>query len=170
MSNSLRELSAKEVEIVSWLEFYERYFFGATDIERFAKDQKQRYNIISRFLRKGRIVKLNRRKYYLIPMKAKSGSWTEHPFIIVDEIMDGKDYCIGGWAAASYWRLTEQIPMRTDVYTTRRYGPVRLLNTRIFFHHTTRRALAKGVSETIQGHAFRILPKEESRKWLKSHQ
>lgn len=161
-------LSRKEMEIVSWLEFYEKYFFSSSEIDRFTKNKTQRYNIIKHLLQKKRIVKLNRNRYYLITTKAKSGSWTEHPFIIADEACGGKDYCIGGWAAANYWHLTDQIPMQIDVYTTKRQGILRVLNTRIVFHRTTKRRVSSVVVGKIANHSFRIEKREDSKKWLKS--
>jgi len=164
----MKGLSAKEVEIISWLEFHQKYFFSTADIGQFAKDKTQRYNIIKALIKKKRIVKLNKAKYYLIPIKAKSGSWSEHDFIIVDEACDGEDYFIGGWSAANYWRLTEQIPMRVDVFTTRRQGVLRVLNTRIIFRRTTPNKAKRAVISHIGIHSFRVQPKEESRIWLKS--
>lgn len=161
-------LSKNEVKIVAWLEFNKKYFFTSKDIEQFAKNKMQRYNIIKRLLKKKRIVKLNRRKYYLIPIKAKSGFWTEHPFIIVDEACDGQDYMIGGWSAANYWRLTDQIPMRIDIYTTKRQGTLKVLNTKIVFHRTSEKQLEHAVIRKIGDHPFKILNKDGSKKWLKS--
>ena len=165
----MEPLSQREVGLISWLEFHKKYFFTSSDVDSFAKTRTQRYNMIKNLVRKKRIIKLNKVKYYLIPMRAKSGAWAEHPFIIVDEMMDGKDYIIGGWAAANYWHLTEQIPMRTDVYTTRRQGRIEVLNSRIVFHRTTKKRIDGAVAESVLGHRFRILSREESRAWLKSH-
>lgn len=165
----MKPLSKKEVEIISTVEFHKKYFFTAEDIDRFAKDRTQRYNIIKNLKRKGRIVKINRSKYYLIPIRAKGGYWSEHPFILVDEMMDSRDYFIGGWAAAHYWGLTDQVPAQTDVYTTRRQGKAKVLSTRVVFHRTTRKNLGHSVTEEVQGQRFRILSKEESKRWLKSH-
>lgn len=162
-------LSKKEIEIASWLEFDQRYFFASDDIERFSKNKMQRYNIIKNLLRKKRIVKLNRTKYYLIPIKAKSGSWTVHPFIIADEACNSKDYFIGRWAAANYWKLTDQVPMQIDVFTTRRQGKIRVLNTRIVFHRTTKKRIENAVTEKIGAeHIFRVEKRKNSKKWLKS--
>ncbi len=161
-------ISKREIEIISWLEFHEKYFFTTSEIEGFAKNKMQRYNMIKNLVKKKRIVRLNRTKYYLVPIKAKSGKWSENPFIIADEVCNGKDYFIGDWAAANYWRLTEQIPMRIDVYTTRRQGAVKILNIKIVFHRTTKNRLEKSVSEYVQGHVFRILSEEGTKKWLKS--
>lgn len=164
----MKGISKKEIEIISWLEFHGKYFFIVSEIERFAKNRTQRYNVIKNLIKKGRIVRLNRTKYYLVPIKAKSGKWSENPFVIADEVCNGRDYFIGSWAAANYWRLTDQIPMRIDVYTTRRQGKMNILNTRIVFHRTTKKRLEESVSESVQGHAFRILSKRETKKWLKS--
>ena len=162
-------LSKKEIEIVSWLEFHDRYFFTSRDIESFSKNKTQRYNIIKNMLKKKRIVKLNRIKYYLIPIKAKSGSWTVHPFIIIDEACNSNNYFIGGWAAANYWRLTDQTPMQIDVFTTKRQGKIKILNTRIAFHRTTKRRIEQAVTKKIgSANTFKIEKRQESKKWLKS--
>ena len=168
MKGNIKGLSKKEVEIISWLEFHEKYFFTSMEIDAFVENKTQRYNTIKNLVKKGRIVKLNKTKYYLVPIKAKSGRWSENPFVIADEACYGKDYFIGGWAAASYWKLTDQIPMRIDVFSTRRQGEAKILNTKIVFHRTAKKRLEKSVIRSVHGHAFMILSKKESRKWMKS--
>lgn len=163
----MKGLSKKEIEIISWLEFHEKYFFTSSEIDRFLKNKTQKYNVIKNLVKKRRITKLNKTKYYLIPIKAKSGRWSENPFIIVDEVCNGEDYFVGSWAAANYWGLTDQIPMRIDIYTTKRQGEIKILNTKIFFHRTSKKQLEKSVTKSIQGHSFIILSKKESKKWLK---
>ncbi len=164
----IRPLSKKEVEVIAWLEFEEKYFFTIQDIEHFFKNRKQRYNFIQRLMEKKRIVKLNKQKYYLVPIKAKSGSWVESSYIIADEICNGTGYFIGGWAAANYWRLTDQIPMRTDIYATRRQGRIHILTSDFVFHRTTKNRLQHATPQKIKGHSFYILSKKETKKWLRS--
>jgi len=161
-------LSRKEVELISWLEFYEKYFFTSEDVDKFSKDKTQRYNITRNLLKKKRIVKLNRKKYYLVPMKAKSGGWSEDAFILADEIFDGEGYYIAGWSAANYWRLTEQIPMRTEVHTTKRQGEMRVMNTRFIFRRTTPARIEKAVTRKVKDHPFKVMNKEEMKKWMQS--
>jgi predicted transcriptional regulator of viral defense system len=160
-------LSKKEVEIISNLEFEKKYFFRGNYISKFTKNKIQRYNTIKSLVKKKRIIRINRHKYYLIPIKAKTGSWSESTYIIADELCDGKDYFIGGWAAANYWRLTDQIPMRFDIYTTRRQGVKKILNANFIFHRTSAKRVKNAVSEKFLNHDFRILSKEESKEWLK---
>jgi predicted transcriptional regulator of viral defense system len=169
MRANLKPLSKKQVEIVAWLEFYKRYFFTIKDIVHLFKNKKDRYNTIQRLIKKKRIVKLNKEKYALIPIKARIGKWSDEPFIVIDETLDGKDYYIGGWGAANYWRLTDQIPYRYDIYTTRRQGKYQILGNEIIFHRTTKRNINKnGCEQEINNHKFKILNKRATKKWMKS--
>lgn len=168
MATEIKGLSKKETEIIAWLEFYVRYFFNIKDIERFFKNKNQRYNTIKSLVKKKRIIKLNKEKYYLVPIKAKSGSWVEDPFILADEIMNGKDYFIGGWSAADYYRFTDQIPIWIEVYTTKRQGRKKILNTGFIFRRTTAEKIKRAVIKEVNKHSFRIINKREAKKWMKS--
>ena len=160
-------LSKKEIEIISWLEFHKKYFFSSDDADNFSKNKTQRYNLIKNMIKKNRIAKLNKTKYYLIPIKAKSGSWTEHPFILADEACNGNNYLIGGWAAANYWKITDQVPMQIDVYSTKRQGKIKVLNTKLIFHRTTQKRIENAAVSDIEGHSFKIENKKDSKKWMK---
>lgn len=164
----MKGLSKKEIEVVSNLEFDKKYYFTATDIKKHFKNKKQLANTIHRLKKKGRVVRLNKSKYFLVPIKATSGKWTDHPFIIVDEIMDGQNYYIGGWSAANYWHLTEQVPMRIDVYTTKKPRKMNVLNTKIWFHKARKKTVDAAVTEKIGKHSFMIQSKEKTEKWIKS--
>ena len=166
----MEALSKKEVEVISRLEFDRKYFFTREVITGFFQNDQQISDFIFGLKEKRRIVKINKRKYYLIPIKAKSGGWSEDPFIIADEICDGKDYFIGGYASANYWKLTDQIPMQFDVYTTRRQGKVKIMNTRFVFHRTTKKRVKDVFIGNISGHDFRIMDKEDAKKWIKGKQ
>ena len=166
----IKSLSQKEVEIIAWLEFYKKYFFSSKDIEHFFRDKSQRYNTIKSLLKKKRIVKLNNGKYYLIPIKARTGGWAEDPFILADEIFNGNDYFIGGWSAANYWKLTSQIPFSIEVFTTKRQGKKTILNTKFIFRRTTHEKIKKAVIKKINKHTFLIMNKRQMKKWMKLRQ
>lgn len=166
----IKGLSSKEVKIISWLEFYQKYFFISKDIKQFFSSKTLLYKGIQKLLSKKRITKLNQNKYYLIPIKAKSGGWAEEDFIIIDEICNSGEYYIGGWSAANYWRLTDQIPFWHDVYTTNKRGRKKILNTGIIFHQVRKIEKSKYSIEKIKEHEFKILNKKETIKWMKSRQ
>ncbi len=160
-------LSKLEIKVVADLEFQEKYYFTRNDIQHHFTSKQQMKDAIYNLRKKKRIIRLNRNKYFLIPIKARKGAWTDYPFIIADEMMDGKGYFIGGWAAANYWRLTDQIPMQVDIWTIKRQGEITLLNSRFVFHRTTPAKLRKAVTEHTKGHPFLIFNKDGAAKWVK---
>ena len=166
----IKSLSSMQMRIVAWLEFYQKYFFQIKDIEHFFENKEQRYNTIKRMMKKKRIIKLSRDRYYLVPVKARTGGWAEDPFIIADEIFNGENYFIGGWAAANYWDLTDQIPFRIEVFTTKRQGKKNIINTEFIFKRTTSQKIKRAVIRKINKHPFRILNKKEMKKWMKSRE
>ena len=163
-----RGLSNLEIRLASELEFRKKYYFTRNDIARLFENKKQLSNTIFGLRKKERVIKLNRSKYYFVPVKARTGKWVDEIAVAVDEILDGKDYFIGGWFAANYWRFTNQTPMQVDVYTTRRQGKMNLFNTRIVFHRTSRKSLAKAARQETNQHYFFVINRKEAGKWMKS--
>lgn len=161
-------LSKKEIDMVSFLELNEKFFFTRDDIRKFFRNENEMNVYIHRLKEKGRIVKLSRRKYYLIPVRAFKGHWSEHPFIIIDEMFNGKDYYIGGAAAAHYWGLIEQIPTQIVVYCTKKQGAKRLFNFKIIFKRVRRLDAKNFAKRKIKGHDFFIAKKSVVEKWLTS--
>ena len=164
----MKGLSAKEISLISFLELNEKFFFRRSDIKQFFKNYNEMSVYLHRLKKKGRIVKLNKTKYYLIPIKAFKGHWSEHPFIIIDEIFDGKDYYISGMAAAHYWGLIEQIPTQMEVRCTKKQGKRRILNFTIIFKRIRSIKPKDFVRRKIKGHSFLIASKDKVEEWLKS--
>ncbi len=164
----MKGLSKKEIKAIADLEFRKKYYFTREDIRSHFDNKRQMTNTIHSLSKKGRVIRLNRNKYFLVPVKARSGKWTDHPLIIADEICNGKDYCIGGWYAAYYWNLTDQIPAQVDIYTTKRQGSKRILNKRFVFHRTTRKRIEEAVTGRIGRHQFRIISREAAKRWIRS--
>lgn len=159
-------LSKKETHVIAELEFNKQHYFTREDISHHFEKESSLRHTIHKLLKKERIISLNKNKYYLVPIKAKSGKWADDSFIIADEAMDGKDYFIGGWAAANYWRLTDQIPAKIEVYSLKRFGKKKLINASFIFRKTSEKRLKEAVTKKRGGHSFRILNKKESKKWL----
>ena len=157
-------LSAKEVEVVSFLEFEKKYYFARKDVEKFFKNRSMMNYYLHKLMKKKRIIKLNKSRYFLVPIKAKKGFWAEHPLVLVDEMMNGSDYFVGGAYAKYYWKFIEQIPREIDVYTTKRQGSRRIFNVKINFHRTTRNNLKNAVVRRMMGRSFFILNKNKIAK------
>ena len=162
----MKGLSKKEVEVISDLEFNKNYYFTREDISKHFKNKTSMRHTIHKLLKKKRIESLNKNKYYLVPIKAKFGSWVDDSFIVADEVMNGENYYIGGWSSANYWKLTDQVPLKIEIYSLKRSGKKRLVNTDIIFRKTRQNKFKRVVTKKINGHTFKILNKEESKKWL----
>lgn len=164
----MKGISQKEIKMVSFLEMNEKFFFTRRDVKQFFKSGNELTVYIHRLKKKGRIVKLSKTKYYLIPVRAFRGHWSEHPFIIIDEIFDGKGYYIGGMAAAHYWGLIEQIPTQIEVYCTKRQGIRKIFSFIITFKRGRSLNPKDSVKRDIKEHGFFIASKKRAEKWLKS--
>ncbi len=170
INDNIKSLSAQEVKIISNLEFKQKYYFSREDIKHFFENRSKLNYTIHRLITKKRIIKLNRNKYYLIPIKARTGKWTDDSFIIADEIFNGADYYIGGWAAANYWRLTDQIPIKIEIYTNKRNGTLKVLSNTFIFRKTTPKRIKNAVTKKTNNHTFKILNKKEAKEWIKSRE
>jgi predicted transcriptional regulator of viral defense system len=158
-------LSEKEINLISHLELKNQYFFTTHDIKPFFKNANERKVYIHRLKNKGRIIKLNKSKYFLIPIKAVKGNWSEHPFIIIDEIMNGKNYCISGKAAANYWKLIDQIPLVYEVWNTKKHKRIEIFNSILDFKKHKKKDIPESTEREIYNHKFLIATKEASKKW-----
>lgn len=156
-------LSDKEMKIVSYLEMEEKRFFTKKDIRNFFRTENEMNVYVHKLKKKGRIEQINQKKYYLIPISAYRG-WAEHPFIVADEIFNGKNYYIGGKAAANYWGQIDQIPIVIDVFSKTRQGTKKVLGSVFKFRRI--RKMAKPVKRKIKDHTFLIAAKEEAKKWI----
>ncbi len=161
----MTKLSDKAITIISDLEFKKKYYFTKEDIKIHFSSDKQLYDFIYNQRKNKRIIKLNKNKYFLVPMKARHRVWTDHPLIVADEIMNGENYYVGGWYAAQYWKLTDQIPMQIDIYSPNKFGKMTIMNKRYVFHRIRPEALTKGTKKKVEGHQFIIIKKTEATKW-----
>jgi len=161
-----KNLTEKEIGFISELELAKKCFFNREDIRKHFTTTNEMNVYIHRLRKKGRIIKLNKSKYFLFPVKAVGLHWSEYPHIIIDEIMNGQDYCIVGKAAAYYWKLIDQIPAEYEIYNTKIHKTIKLFNARLNFRKRRKKNIPKGVIKKRQGHNFIIATKKESLKWI----
>lgn len=163
----MKSLSGKELEVISHLEFNRKYYFTREDIKRFFKNKNLMNYYIYKLKNKKRIVKLNKEKYFLIPIKAKGGFWAEHPLVIADEIMDSRDYYVGGAYAKYYWKYIEQIPTEIDIFSTRKQGTMNIFNIKINFKRVSKINPSAFITKKMYGHQFNIATKKQTKKWIR---
>src|SRR3989338_3038070 len=165
----MKGLSSKEIEVVSFLELNDKHFFTMDDVKKFFKNTNEFWVYIKRLKDKKRIIKINKSKYYLVPVKAYQNKWSENPFIVIDEIFNGKNYFIGGYAAAHYWGLIDQIPRKIEVFCTNKQGKTKLFDAEIVFKRIRPKNLVGLVEQKAKNHSFKIASKEKVMQWMKSN-
>lgn len=161
-----KSISEKELSFISKLELKKKYFFTREEIKDSFTSTNEMNVYLHRLRKKQRIIKLNKDKYFLIPVKAVDTNWSEHPFILIDEIMNGKNYCIVGKATAYYWKFIEQIPHEYEVYNTKKHEIVKIFNTKINFKKRRKKNIPKTVEKTINNHKFLIATRKETKRWM----
>lgn len=74
--------------------------------------------LLSRMEEEGSIERIERGKYLVVPLTARTGLYTLNEFAVGSELVE--PYAIGYWSALSYHGLTEQIPGTVFIQTTSR--------------------------------------------------
>lgn len=144
------------MKLVSWLERKNKRFFTISEANTQFETKQETYDVLRGLRNKKRIVKISKHKYFLVPIKSYTGAWAEHPFIVIDEIFNGKDYYITG-KAAEYWRgEIEQIPAVIEVRTTKKQGSKKVLGIKMKFKRVSSIRSDKFEREKIEGHGFNI--------------
>ena len=115
MSKEKIKLGSMEIALLSSLEHDKKATFTFSDayeILSYTKRQVVR-NVLSRLARKGRIKRIKKGLYLLVPFRFKD--WGEHEFSLAPLL--AKEYYISFWSALSFWSLTEQMPRQIYVVT-----------------------------------------------------
>lgn len=115
---------------------------------------------LHRLVKKERIIRLSKDRYMLIPIQAHHG-WSEHPFIIVNELFVKKNYYIGNISALHYYGLIEQIPSKVFVYSPTRQGTKKILDFEIMFKRINRKYLFGIKKIKVDKHDVNIGSKEK---------
>ena len=114
----------KRKRIDTNISFLEKYIIGkhfiiVKEILKNFKGNKDSLKIaLHRLEQKGKIERIEKGKYLIIPLGAEKGKYTLHEFVIGSTLI--KPYSIAYWSALNYYGLTEQIPATVFLQTTAR--------------------------------------------------
>jgi len=114
------ELGPLEAELIFTLERKSTTVFTVEDARNLldAPDETL-WKILHKLTRKGRIQRVKRGTYTLVPARAGyKPKWTEQAYILLEDMLN--EYYVGYWTAMSHWNMTEQNPRTVFVATTQR--------------------------------------------------
>jgi len=157
------ELGPLETELIFTLERKGRTVFTVDDARDLldASDETL-WKVLHKLTRKGRIQRVKRGIYTLVPAKAGyKPKWTEQAYIFLEDMLN--EYYVGYWTAMSHWNMTEQTPRTVFVATAQRKRNF-TYNDSVPIHFVTLnpRKLYGWVYATAGGHRFRVSNPEKT--------
>ena len=110
MKNSYKNLSKDELYLISRAEFEKQKLITTPFVQKLFPDKNKAARILSFLAKKGRLLKIEKGKYVLVPIKAPNQQWMPNEFILASFWMGNAPYYIGYFTMYNYWGFTEQIP------------------------------------------------------------
>lgn len=163
MLKNISELGPKEARFVSLSAAKDGGFFTLDEAIQFWGSRKMAWNILSRLQKKGWIERIERGKYFVIPLEAgPSREWSENPYLVASALVH--PCAIAYWSAIRHWNWTEQIPRIMYLQTTRRKSRPRRTICGVEYEIVTvsKRKFFGHAKQWHAGKAFLVTDKEKT--------
>ena len=118
MKNSYKSLSKDEVYLISRAEFEKQKLITTQFAQKLFPDKNKASRVLVFLTQKGRLIRIEKGKYILVPIKAPNQQWMPSEFVVADLWMGDAPYYIGYFTMYNYWGFTEQIPRTIFVLNT----------------------------------------------------
>ena len=113
-----KSISKDELELISRAEFTgEKVLTGEYAATVFG-DKKKAAKTLYRLSKKGRLIQIQRGRYFIVPIRAPKQLWMPNEYIAAKYWMGNTPYYIGYFTMYNYWGFTEQIPQILFVLNT----------------------------------------------------
>ena len=118
MKNGYRSLSKDELYLISRAEFEKQKLITTQFAQKLFPDKNKASRVLVFLTQKGRLIRIEKGKYILVPIKAPNQQWMPNEFVVADLWMGDTPYYIGYFTMYNYWGFTEQIPRTIFVLNT----------------------------------------------------
>ena len=118
MKNGYKSLSKDELYLISRAEFEKQKLITTQFVQKLFPDKNKASRVLVFLTQKGRLIRIEKGKYILVPIKAPNQQWMPNEFVITDLWMGGTPYYIGYFTMYNYWGFTEQVPRTIFVLNT----------------------------------------------------
>ena len=118
MKNGYRNLSKDELYLISRAEFEKQKLITTQFAQKLFPDKNKASRVLVFLTQKGRLIRIEKGKYILVPIKAPNQQWMPNEFVVADLWMGATPYYIGYFTMYNYWGFTEQIPRTIFVLNT----------------------------------------------------
>jgi len=118
-NNEIRSLSAREVELLTRLEFEGKEIYARQELLSFCRSRKESDYLIKKLLEKRRLKKIIKNIYFFVPMKAPAGQWKANEYLIAKALVRQAAYYIGYSAVFNSYGFSEQAAQLIHVVNDR---------------------------------------------------
>jgi len=118
MKNGYKNLSKDELYLISRAEYEKQRLITTSFVQKLFPDKNKAARILVYLTRKGRLLKIEKGKYILVPIKAPNQQWMPNEFVLANLWMGSVPYYIGYFTMYNYWGFTEQIPRTIFILNT----------------------------------------------------
>ena len=118
MENRYKNLSKDELYLISRAEFEKQKLITTQFAQKLFPDKNKASRVLVFLTQKGRLIRIEKGKYILVPIKAPNQQWMPNEFVVADLWMGATPYYIGYFTMYNYWGFTEQIPRTIFVLNT----------------------------------------------------
>lgn len=113
-------LSRDEVYLISRAEFENQKPVTQEFTLKLFKNNKKTNNILDNLKRKGRLLQIEKGKYFIVPIRAPNQLWMPNEFIAAKYWIGDVPYYIGYFTMYNYWGFTDQVPQTIYVLNTKK--------------------------------------------------
>lgn len=114
-----KTLSAREIGLLSRLEFEGKEIYTKDDIASFCGNRQKAAYLVKKLLEKKRLKKIIKNVYLFIPMKAPGGKWAGNEYVIAKALVRGDNYYIGYSSVFNSYGFTDQVAQMIHVINER---------------------------------------------------
>src|SRR3989338_10844421 len=92
MKNKYKGLSKDEIYLISRAEFEKQKLITTAFVQKVFEDKNKAARILVHLKKKGRILRIERGKYLLVPLKAPNQRWMPNEFLVASFLMGDKPF------------------------------------------------------------------------------
>jgi len=111
-------LSKDELYLISRAEYEKQKLLTGEYAKKVFGSPKKAANTLDKLKRKGRLIQIERGKYFIVPIKSPNQLWSPNEFVTAKYWMGNTPYYLGYFSMYNYWGFTEQIPQTVFVLNT----------------------------------------------------
>lgn len=120
MTKGYKNLSKDEIYLISRAEYEKQKLITTEFTQKLFPDKNKASRVLVFLRQKGRLIRIEKGKYILVPIKAPNQQWMPNEFLVASLWMGETAYYIGYFTMYNYWGFTDQIPRTIFILNTRK--------------------------------------------------